>query len=286
MKCIRSFNNNIILADDGGKEVIVLGRGIGYNAAPGAEVNGQLVQKIFVARETAQMSPFRDVLPELPYEQIILASKIVDFSREKITGPLNHSIVITLADHLSFAFRRLAERLDIKMPLLWDIKHIYPVEFAVGEKALEIIREETGTAFPHEEAAAIALHFVNAGSETQSMSNTIKTAAIIKDVITIIERYFDTTLNEESYDFIRFVTHLRNTILRFITQGEKNPDQSFNDRDLYFLVRERYQEAWECCRKISEYLKTNHGINPVWNDESFLTLYIRQLTERKGKKKL
>jgi beta-glucoside operon transcriptional antiterminator len=283
MKYIRSFNNNIILADDEGKEVIVLGKGIGYSTVPGTEVNEHLVQKVFVAQEAAQMSRFRDILSELPYEYIILASKIIDFGREKITGPLNHSIVVALADHLAFAFRRLSEHLDIKMPLLWDIRHIYPVEFAVGEMALEIIREETGTIFPHEEAAAIALHFVNAGSETQSMSNTIKTAAIIKDIIAIIEGHFNTTLDEDSFDFIRFVTHLRNTILRFITQSEKKPDLSFNDRDLYFLVKERYQEAWECCRKISEYLKTAHGMNPVWNDESFLTLYIRQLTERKGK---
>jgi beta-glucoside operon transcriptional antiterminator len=286
MRHIQSFNNNIILADDGGKEVIVLGKGVGYNAVPGMKVDGSLIQKVFVVQEAAQMNRFRDVLSELPYEHVILASRIVDFGRKKIDGPLNPSIVVALADHLSFALRRLADHLDIKMAMLWDIKHVYPVEFAVGKKALEMIREETGTVFPDEEAAAIALHFVNAGSETQSMSNTIKTAAIIKDIIAIIEKHFDIVLNEESFDFIRFVTHLRNTILRFMTQGEKKPDRSFNDRDLYFLVKERYQEAWECCRKISEYLKSAHGMNPVWNDESFLTLYIRQLTERKGTGKL
>jgi beta-glucoside operon transcriptional antiterminator len=243
-------------------------------------VDRKLVQKVFVAQDAAQMNRFRDVLSELPYEHILLASRIVDFGREKISGPLNPSIVLALADHLSFAFRRLADHLDIKMPLLWDIKHIYPVEFAVGKDALEIIRRETGTVFPAEEAAAIALHFVNAGSESESMSITIKTAAIIKDIVSIIEGYFGTTLDEESFDFIRFVTHLRNPILRFMNRGAAGG--SCDDRDLYFLVKERYPEAYECCRRISEYLKSAHGMDPVWNDESFLTLYIRQLTDRGG----
>jgi beta-glucoside operon transcriptional antiterminator len=115
------------------------------------------------------------------------------------------------------------------------------------------------------------------------MSITIKTAAIIKDIVGIIEGCFETTLDEESFDFTRFVTHLRNTILRFMNRG--GADRSYNDRDLYFLVRERYPEAYECCRKISEYLKSVHGMDTVWNDESFLTLYIRQLTGQRGKGK-
>jgi beta-glucoside operon transcriptional antiterminator len=233
---IKKCNNNIILAVDDGQEVVVLGKGIGFNSRPGEEVDPSLVEKVFVP-QTSQMSRFKDILADLPYEYLLLSSKIVDHGKKHLKQPLNQSIVIALADHLCFATTRLKDNLYVQMPLTWDIKHIYPLEFSLGMEALDIIKEEINVDFPKAEAAAIALHFINAETDCADMPNTVKMSVIIKESVEIVENRYKTVFNENTPDFNGFVTLLRNTIIRFIYHpDEKQVDE---DIELYNLLRKR-----------------------------------------------
>jgi beta-glucoside operon transcriptional antiterminator len=276
MTNIRKCNNNIILAIENGQEVIALGKGVGFTIRPGDEVDMSLVEKVFVPKETGQMNRFKDILADLPYEHIILASKIVDYGKKRLEQTLNQSIVIALADHLSFAINRLKDRLDIQMPLAWDIKHIYPTEFAIGKESLNIIQQETGIDFPEEEAAAIALHFINAESDFADMPNTIKMAGIIKKSVEIVESHYKTVFNEHSPDFNGFITLLRNTIMRFIYH--KNEKQVEDDTELHDLLCKRYAFAFACAEKVAFFIEKEYGWRFTMNDLSFLTLYISRIT--------
>jgi beta-glucoside operon transcriptional antiterminator len=276
MKNIRKYNNNIILADDNGLEVIALGKGLGFGVKQGCDVNMSLVEKVFVPQETTQMHRFKDILADLPYEYVILASKIVDYGKARLKQPLNQSIVIALADHLNFAVTRLKESIDIQMPLSRDIQHIYPEEFIIGEEALEIITQEIDFQLPQTEAAAIALHFVNAESKSSDMQITLKVTTITKEVIAIIEKYFSIVFDENSFAFMRFVTHLRNVILHYLVSDFK--DESKDD-GLYDLVKERYKKAFSCCEQIAKYFLKTQGWKISHNDLSFLVLHIHRLSE-------
>jgi beta-glucoside operon transcriptional antiterminator len=279
VKNIRKYNNNVILASDNGQEVVVLGKGLGFQTPPGSEVDMALVEKVFVPQKTVQMDRFSGLLSSLPYEYFLLAGKIIDHAKSLIQQPLNQSILFALADHLHFAVKRLKEHMDVQMNLLWDIQHVYPLEFKAGEAALDIIKNEQGIAFPREEAAAIALHFVNAKGETEELPNSIKATALIKTIVSMIEEYFGFPLDEESFDFLRFVTHLRNAILRFV----KNTwDTSPEDEDLYFLLKKRHAKAFECSLRICDYLRDTWGWKLTKNDQSFMALHIGRLTEARN----
>jgi beta-glucoside operon transcriptional antiterminator len=276
MTNIRKCNNNIILAIENGQEVIALGKGIGFNIRPGDEVDVSLVKKVFVPKETGQMNRFKDILADLPYEHVMLAGKIVDFGKKRLEQTLNQSIVIALADHLSFAINRLTDHLNIQMPLAWDIKHVYPTEFAIGKEALTIIKQETGIDFPEEEAAAIALHFINAEFDFEDMPNTIKMAGIIKKSLEIVESHYKTVFNENIPDFNGFITLLRNTIMRFIYH--KNEKQVKDDTELHGLLCKRYAYAFTCAEKVASFVEKEYGWSFTMNDISFLTLYISRIT--------
>jgi beta-glucoside operon transcriptional antiterminator len=279
MTNIRKCNNNIIFAEENGQQVIALGKGLGFNLKPGEEVDTALVEKVFVPQETVQLHRFQDILADLPYEHVILASKIVDLGRARLGQTLNQSIVIALADHLSFAIKRRHDHLDIQMPLVWDIKHIYPLEFAVGEEALEIIQQETGIDFPRAEAAAITLHFINAESDLADMPNTMKVSNIIQKSVGIVEAHYKTVFDESSLDFSGFVALLRNTAMRFIyPEREKQVEE---DAELYALLRKRYSFAFVCAEKVAAFIEKEYGWRLSGNDLSFLTLYIDRVSGNK-----
>lgn len=280
MTTIKKYNNNVILADDGGQEVVVLGKGLGFNAAPGTPVDEALVEKVFVPQESFQINRFSNILSDLPYEYIILASKIVDYAKTQLSQPLNQSVIIALADHLSFVVKRLNDRLDIPMPLLYDIRHLYVPEFTVGEAALDIIRREIGVDFPIQEAATIALHLINAESETQDMSITMETTNIIKNIILIIEQYFHFIFDESSFGFTDLIIFLRNTLLRYL-QKAKAPNAAPDD-GLYALLGERYPRAAVCVERINAYIQNICGQAFLLHDRVLLLLYLKQAAENVG----
>ncbi|MDR2194860.1 MAG: PRD domain-containing protein [Treponema sp.] len=283
MIVIRKCNNNIIFAEDRGRQVIALGKGLGFNRRSGDEVDMRFVEKVFVPQESVQLNYISEILADLPYEYVILASKIVDMGKARLGQALNQSIVIALADHLTFAIKRYNEHLDIQMPLVWDIKHIYPLEFAVGKEALDIIRKETGIVFPLAEAAAITLHFINAESEFADMPNTIKMANIIQKSVGIVESYYKTMFDENTFDFSGFVTLLRNMVLRFMyPRKEKQVEE---DTVLYELLHKRYSYALACAEKVAVFIESEQGWQLTRNDVSFLTLYIDRITVHNGSDK-
>jgi beta-glucoside operon transcriptional antiterminator len=277
MKNIRKYNNNIILANDRGHEVIVLGKGIGFQVNPGSPVDTRLIEKVFVPQETSQISRFADILSDLAYEYIILATKVVDCGKELLQTKLNPSVVVALADHFSIVFRRFQEHIDMPTPLKWDIRHLYPREFMAGMKGLEIIRLERQFDLPESEAVNIALHFINAEIDSVDMPTTFQIVTITSDIIGIIKAYFRITFDEEAFDVMSFVLHLRNLVLKYTVHPNQKAQNA--DEELYALVTKRYPDASACCGHISAYLRDTHGWEPLRNDLLFLTLHIKRITE-------
>ncbi|MDR2602530.1 MAG: PRD domain-containing protein [Spirochaetaceae bacterium] len=279
MTGLRKCNNNIIFAKENGRQVIALGKGLGFNLKPGGEVDVNLVEKVFVPQETLQLNRFLDVLADLPYENVILADKIVDLGKERLGKALNQSIVIALADHLTVAINRHNEALELQMPLILDFKHIFPLEFAVGCEALDLIKAETGIEFNQSEAAAITLHFINAELDFGDMPNTVKMSNIIQKSVSVVESYYKTVFSEDAVDFTGFIALLRNIAIRFM--NHKNETQG-EDLVLYDLLRKRYNYAFTCAEKIAALMEKDAGWKITINDISFLTLYIDRITA-KGK---
>jgi len=273
---IQKCNNNIILARDGYREVIVLGKGIGFAAKVGEEVDSGLVEKVFVPQENAPIGRFGDVLADLPYEIVLLAGRMVDYGRERLRQSLNQSIVVALADHLSFALSRIKSGLEIEIPLAWDVRHIYPLEYHMSRQLLGLIKEETGVELPEAEAAAIALHFINAEADFSDMPNTILMSMIIKKSLGIVEEHYKMVLDESVPDFSGFVSLLRNTIMRFLYNRDEK--QVKEDVELHTLLRRRNAPELACAEKIAAFIEDEHEWKLSLNDISFLTLYINRIT--------
>ncbi len=76
-------------------------------------------------------------------------------------GKLQESLYITLTDHCYFAIERQKKGLAIKNVLLWDIKRLYPKEFALGQEARQIIARRLQPSWTRT-SGFIALHLVTA----------------------------------------------------------------------------------------------------------------------------
>ena len=67
-----------------------------------------------------------------------------------------------------------------------EFQKFHPKEWELGKLVLEKIRDELGVELPSDEAATIALHFVNAQKEKRYDYQTDKINKIVNDSLIII----------------------------------------------------------------------------------------------------
>lgn len=271
MKVIKKVNNNVAIAINAhNEEVFVVGKGVGFLKTPYELTEMDMVEKIFVAPKNIRMY---DLLNSIPIEDIYLAEEIIKLGREVLNRELSPNLLLTLSDHISFALTRSRENIQVKSPLEWEIKILYPEETRVGEAAVELVKERTGIALPPAEVTLIALHFVNAQIDSGEMSETAKVTSIIGEILSVIKYSLKIDYHEDSIHFKRFATHIRYFIMRQVSgKSLKNENES-----LYAMVKEKYPKELECVEKIAAFLHNNYGWSCSDDEKLYLILHIQRL---------
>ncbi|MBC5629424.1 PRD domain-containing protein [Clostridium sp. NSJ-6] len=274
MKIIKKINNNIALAINAkDEEVIVIGKGIGFPKTPYELRDESIIEKIFV---TQSNNDYLEMFKDIPLEDIYLTQEIIKYGEEYLGKKLNTNILLTLSDHISYAIQRFNQGVEVKSPLEWEIKHLYPDEFKIGVKAIEIIRNERGIRLTEPESVFIALHFINAQIGDNKIDQTAKITEIIGDILGIVKYHFRIELDESSINFTRFVKHLQYFIYRQLNKSSLEGE----NENLYKIVEKQYTNENECVHKIEEFLKSNYGWNCSIDEKLYLVLHIQRVTSR------
>lgn len=279
MLITKAINNNAVLTEDeNGRELVLFGKGLGFRGAPS-----------YIEDESAIQRSFRDVSPEL-YDAlaslgddvIIIASGIVDIARQELNCKLNPNLVFTIADHLQFAIERARDNKVIPNPLAEEVQFVYPREYEVGRRGVLLVKAiDEDVDFPDFEAAAIALHVVNAesldegGSEALShnMGIVVKSTEVLEAVTDIIQRTLGIQIDRCSYGYARFITHMRFLISRLMNgEVEKSRNSS-----LFRQATHDFSDAYTCARSIDEYLRTKHGWKCSDEELLYLMMHINRL---------
>lgn len=104
MKIIRQINNNAALALDGnGKELVVLGRGVGFPQMPYELTDLSRIERTFYDVNPKCFGMAAD----LPRPLVLACAEITERAEIELDCALNPNLPFTLADHLNFAAERL-----------------------------------------------------------------------------------------------------------------------------------------------------------------------------------
>lgn len=269
------FNNNAIVAKDSAKnEFVLMGCGIAFKKSIGETVDESLVEKVFILKQKDASEKFKLLLEDVPSEYVSLCYDIIEYAKNILNTQLSEYIYVTLTDHINNALRLYDEDIKISNPLLWEIRKFYNKEFKIGLKALEFIEEELGKKIPEDEAANIALHLINAqvNNSLNNIEDVANQTKKIQDILNIVKYTYNTTLDENSISYERFVTHLRFFFQRLNKRGINADEDDF----LFKQVKAKYKEAYNCMLKIEKYLDIQ-----LSNEEKlYLTIHIQRVTQR------
>lgn len=276
MRVSKVLNNNVVISIDNNKrEIVVMGRGIGFQQKPGMEIANDKIQKVFTLTKSdddAIDSRYRELLEDMPILLLEATEKIVELAQQTLKRELHPSIRISLADHIHFAIERLRAGQVVKNAMLWEIKQLYPEEFELGRHALILLKEASGISFSEDEAGFIAMHLVNA-QLNEDMNNTISVTNLIRDIVHMIKYSLALDLNENSDEFRRLVTHLKFFAHRLIHQTTIVDE----DDSLFQSVRNKYPTAYSCVEKISSYVDKQFKHAMTSEEMMFLTIHVERV---------
>lgn len=272
MKVIKNINNNTsICLDSNSQEVVAFGKGIGFIKPP-YEIDISKVERTFydVNPDFVQMI---NLIPDKVFE---LSVKIVNYAQQNIEKLTNSNIIFTLADHINFAIKRCEEKMVIDVPVYYDIQHLYPHEFAVGEYALKEIKKVMSIQLPKEEIIGIALHLINAKAIVSSYQKNEGNNDAIESITHIIESFFSITVERKSFNYSRFVSHIQYLLKR----GSEGQYIMSDNQEMFQTLTSSFPRVYECAKQIDDYIFKK--FNYTFNDEEilYLMLHINRLCAR------
>lgn len=277
MQVVKVLNNSLVLVlNDMGQEVILMGKGIGYNKSAGYKMKESEIEKIFILKDKDISKNIIQLASKIDSQYFELAEQIITYAIDKYDMKLMEHIYLGLTDHISFAVRRIKNGIEIANFYTENLKIFNPNEFQVGIYACDLIKEKLGVELPIDEASSIAFHFINAQQDNPYSIKNKKITEIVRGILDIVKYNFAIDYNEDSISYTRFVAHLRRFAQKIIapTPEPKDTNDIIFDNIFEMCYREYY-----CVRKIGIFIKEKYHTDISKNEELYLTIHIHRILE-------
>lgn len=276
MLAVRSINNNtVICKDKSGQEIIAMGKGIGFGKLP-RDIPLEQIERTFYDVD----SRYQPLLQELPSPVLTFTARIVEIARNELPYELSPNLVITLADHISFAIERARKNIRVRMPVPYDVKQAFPLEYNIGTYTVRRILKDFKTALPEDEAVGIAMGLLNAKiNETEkTVKETVQDEEMLEDVTEIVETSFQIMIDRNSFNFSRYATHLQYLFQRIHSGTAINSD----NLQMYGPLSEEFPEIAACVEEITRHINEKWKCQLSEEEKLYLMLHINRICTKEG----
>ncbi|MGG5252427.1 glucose PTS transporter transcription antiterminator GlcT [Neobacillus sp. SM06] len=269
------LNNNVLIAEHPAyKEVVLIGKGLGFNRKQGDSIETDSVEKFFVLKNEKEQENYLKLLPFVDHELHDVIISAFELIKQRTQSSLNEHIHVALTDHLMFAVTRIAKGMEIKNPFLVETKTLYRREYEIAAEVVQLIEDKTGIKLPVGEIGFIALH-IHSSLTNKTLSDVNKHSQLVRELVDMIEEQLKINIDRESIDYMRLVRHLRYTIERVVS-GEKVEEPEKISALLKAEYPVCYNLSWKIMKVMQQSLKKK-----VFDAEAvYLTLHLQRLNKK------
>lgn len=274
----KNLNNNaLVVLDDHHREVILIGKGIGFQRLKGDTIKHDAsIEKMFMLVAESQREQMLRLVAETDAEVIRVITEYVKYAEKKLDRTFTNEFYVTLIDHLSFAIKRLQQGIKIHNPFLYDMRILYPAEYALAQEGTALLEQRLKMSIPEDETGFLALHLYS-GRTDQTLSRMNCFSGLIAKLIKVTEAELDIEIDKQSIEYARLLTHLRFAIeraekCRSPVAEKENPLSRILQAE-YPLC---YNVAWKLVRMLQHELKVDIPQAEV----GYLALHIYRIVDR------
>lgn len=276
MKIIKVYNNNVVQAiDTQGREIIVMGKGLGFQKKAGQNLEVDKIEKTFVLQGDEKESDIFHLYSRMPADEVDLVTQLIVKAESVLDTSFEFSLYLSLGDHIHYALERSRQGLSIENPLAWEVRKFYPKEYQLGLETLDHIQEKFGISMEKSEASSLALHLINAQKKTAGNQQEHQVNQMVHQFLDIVRLHFGWADFQEDTSFHRLVTHLSYFAQR-VLQGQV---AGRNDAFLYQQIQANYPQALAASEKIKIFVKESYGFEMSLDEQIYLAIHIQRLIE-------
>ncbi|NAP00310.1 PRD domain-containing protein, partial [Halomonas sp. MG34] len=253
------------------REVVLIGKGIGFNKSKDSIIPENTVEKLFVLRNEKAQEHYKSLIPDLDENTLNTIISSIEIIRRRTRTILSEKVHVALTDHILFATTRLLNGMAIKNPFLTETKALYPFEYEVAAEVVEFINHSMQIDLPEGEIGFIALH-VHSAITDKAVSDVNRYSKLIIQLIEMIEVQLRVTIDREGMEYARLLRHLRYTIERVL-----NDEIVQEPEKIASLLKSEYPTCYNLSWKIIKIMQQTLK-KPVYEAEAvYLTMHLQRL---------
>ncbi|SES22895.1 transcriptional antiterminator, BglG family [Gracilibacillus ureilyticus] len=270
----KALNNNVLIASHPTyKEVILIGKGIGFGKKNGDIVPENQVEKTFLLKDEKEQEQYKQLISHVDQDLMEILNDIIVLIEQRMGEKLNEHIHVALTDHLSFAINRAHQQVQFNNPFLFEIESLYPKEYQVAQEVVAILKEKVGVQFPAGEMGFIALHIHSAVTD-KSIRDMNKHHQLISKLVQIIEENLKIKLDRHNVNYHRLIQHLHRAIER-VYQGESLGEQT----NLANVLKSTYPLCYNLAWKLIKVMQQQLHIHVDESEVLYLTIHLQRLIQ-------
>ncbi|MCR6107501.1 PRD domain-containing protein [Salipaludibacillus agaradhaerens] len=273
----KALNNNVVVAESGdNKEVIFIGKGIGFGKKKGDIFEEKTYDKVYSLVDEVEQEKYLRLATKESEETLLIIHEAIEKIHEAIGFRLGEQIHSALTQHLALALQRTRDQTDIKNPFLTETKWLYHDTYLIAQKIVDFIDKKTGYKLPEAEVGFITLHIQSAIRDSDSVIN--KESDLITRCIKYIEEKTDIVYNKDTVSFRKLIHHLKNMI-----RDPMTVDSQALEQNIILMLKEKDPVCYNISRNLVRMIEKSTTVSFSDSEVLHLMLYIRTLIEKNNK---
>lgn len=265
-KIIKIINNSAVVAQDKNEEVILLGKGIGFQK----KENDIIYESTKIEKKYQLIKVRNYTAGEKDNQMLPFIALVIELMDRSTSNEFCCTTMKSLTDHIAAMYLRIINDEILENPFHYEIKALYASDYQISLQIGEGVYKRTGIKIPESELDFLTL-YVHNGNSNDAKAKMDLIHSIIYQVSSLLEDKYSIILHKDSIDYNRFIVHLRFVIERIIRR-EYNPD--INLKDLFMNKLEKYQNI---CQDIVSILEGELHTTITDDERVFLLIHIARI---------
>ncbi|CDR24690.1 glucose PTS transporter transcription antiterminator GlcT [Staphylococcus schweitzeri] len=266
----KTLNNNVVVCTNDGQEVILIGKGIGFNKKEGMVLNNQAItiDKIYKLESEQQKEHYKSLVEIADDNVLQVIIESLNFISNTAMNVDSKQLVVSLTDHIIFAYKRIKQNQVISNPFVMETKQLYSEAYHIANQVIDQLNAALDVHFPEDEIGFIALHIAS-NTEDLSMREMTLINDLIKRSIGIIESDLVTTVDKQSLQYQRFIRHVQ-----FLIRRLRRKEYIHAQDDFVSMIKNHYPICYNTAFKILTMIQKQFDVHISESEIIYLTLHI------------
>lgn len=267
-RVIKALNHNVVqVVTRTNEEIIIFGKGIGFNCKKDEMINPEAVEKEYYFRDPKNTDLYANLVAICDERLVTIIELAMTQIEAHFYRKPNEKLRVALLDHLNFSIYRLNHGLNITNLFNDELEAMYQKEFNFSRELINTINETMNIDLPCSEIGFIAQH-LHAALSTDKSSKSNLYMQIIMNCLEYLEKRHNLKYPKNSLEKVRLMTHLKFALKR--ASENTSLKNEFSPK-----ILENYPNAYAIAKDLGEYIYENFGIIFQESEIGYLALHIQ-----------